>query len=410
MNPKQIFVVGLMLLVPAFVMFMVGRSEWDQATRVDAEPESVTLRQLAEGDVSNRHLFLLSDFRPADSFCYESREGITTLEASWVPLYSADEAEDSGEGIRGVAYVLNAADTEQLYAMLEQNPLLVQKWNVGAGRIKQVAEIYPEILAQNVVEVSVGADIPSFWGATQWFLWAGLCVAGSLGSLVYTFVFHLDVFGRRRIGASLTHDARQVDSTRMKTSEVQLIESHAAYFLAQGFQSLGCVESKILGSKSRIALFLAPDGLGLLSLILQDGYAIATLMGIACDGICFSIGGGRQQANIDGTADGIPLIVSLFPEITDEQIVRGFDILKQELPGEGTLAKIDPASAMALIHYRVLLKSWWALLDGRSHLTPDPIPDRTEMFRTDHDGTTFCWGLTGTPPLVGATVAGTNAW
>ena len=93
-TPKQIFVVGLLLLGPAFVMFMAGRAEWEQAKQLDAEPESVTLRQFAEGDVSNRHLFLLSDFRAAESFYYESTEGSTNLEASWVPLFSTDEAED----------------------------------------------------------------------------------------------------------------------------------------------------------------------------------------------------------------------------------------------------------------------------------------------------------------------------
>lgn len=66
-TPKQIFVIGLLLLGPAFVMFMAGRSEWEKAKHLDAEPELVTPRQLADGDVTNRHLFLLAEFRPAES-------------------------------------------------------------------------------------------------------------------------------------------------------------------------------------------------------------------------------------------------------------------------------------------------------------------------------------------------------
>jgi hypothetical protein len=139
-------------------------------------------------------------------------------------------------------------------------------------------------------------------------------------------------------------------------------------------------------------------------------------MGIACDGTCFSIGGSREQVNIDGAADGIPLIVNSFPGITDEQICRGFDVLKQSLPEEVKLAKIDPASALALIHYRMLLKAWWALLNSASHLTPDPLPDRTEIFRSEGGVTTFCWGSKGTPPPVDLstaccdTLVGNGAW
>jgi hypothetical protein len=404
-SPKQIFVIGLLLLGPAFVMFMAGRSEWKRAKQLDAEPEIVTLRQLVEGDVSNRHLFLLTDFRPAESFYYESSEGKTTLEASWVPLYPADEPNDSGAGIRAIAYVPNAASKDELYAKLEQRPLLVQTWKHRARRPQELAKLYPDISVANVFEVSAGAPIPSLRGATEWFLWSGACLAGSLGGLIYTFVFHLDVFGRRTTNASLTLDARPIDSTKIKQSEVQLIESHAEYFLAQGFQSLGCVDSTIMGSRSRIAMFLSPDGHRLLSLNLQKGHANPTLMGIACDGTCLSIGSSRERVNIDGTADGIPLIVNAFPEITDEQIVQGFDVLTQSLPGEGGMAKIDPASALALIHYRMLLKAWWALLNSASHLTPDPLPDRNEIFRTERGVTTFCWGSIGTRPFVGDNAA-----
>jgi hypothetical protein len=152
-------------------------------------------------------------------------------------------------------------------------------------------------------------------------------------------------------------------------------------------------------------MFLSPDGHGLLSLNLQKGYANPTLMGIACDGTCLSIGRGREQVNIDGTADGIPLIVNAFPGATDEQIVRGFDVLTQSLPGKGGMAKIDPASELALIHYRMLLKAWWALLYSASHLTPEPLPDRNEIFRTERGVTTFCWGSIGTPPFVGDNAA-----
>jgi hypothetical protein len=108
------------------------------------------------------------------------------------------------------------------------------------------------------------------------------------------------------------------------------------------------------------------------------------------------MGHSREPVNIDGTADGIPLIVTAFPGITAEQIVRGFDVLTQSLPGEGGMAKIDPASALALIHYRMLLKAWWALLNSASHLTPDPLPDRDEIFRTERGVTTFCWSSIGT--------------
>jgi hypothetical protein len=390
-SPKKIFVVGLMLLGPAFVMFMAGRSEWQKARQLDAEPESVTLRQLAAGDVSNRHLFLLSDFRPAESFYHESTEGKAVLEESWVPLYPAAEAEDTGAGIRVVAHVQNVPDADRLYALLKQSPLLIQKWNDRARRIPQLAKLYPDIPVEHVVEVSVGAKVPSFGGAVSWFVWAGLCSAGSIVGLGYTFLFHLDVFGHRKTSSSLALDTRQVDSTKIRTSERQLIGSRAEYFLDRGFESLGCVDSKVLGSKSRIALFLSPDGRGLLSLVLERGFANPTLMGIACDGTCLSIGGGREQTNIDGTADGIPLVLNAFPGISDEQIVRGFDILAKGLPGDGKLAKIDPASAMALVHYRMLLKAWWALLTSRSHLTPDPLPDQTEIFRTEQGVTTFCW-------------------
>src|SRR5688572_29850769 len=252
-----------------------------------------------------------------------------------------------------------------------------------AGRLKELAKLHPDIPVANVFEVSAGAPIPSLRGATQWFLWAGGCLTGSLGSFVYTFVFHLDVFGRRKTNAPLTLDTRQIDSTKIKKSEAQLIESQAEYFLAQRFQSLGCVDCNIMGSRLRIAMFLSPDGHGLLSLNLQKEYANPTLMVIACDGTCLSIGRGREEVHIDGTAGGIPLIVNAFPGITDEQIVRGFDVLTQSLPGEGGMAKIDPASALALIHYRLLLKAWWALLNSVSHITPDPLPDRNEIFCTE---------------------------
>jgi hypothetical protein len=257
----------------------------------------------------------------------------------------------------------------------------------------------PELVTlRQLADGGVGDDIPSFRGATQWFLWAGLCVAGSLASFVYTFAFHLDVFGRRKASSSLTLDTRPVNSPKIKNSEAQLIGAHAEYFLAREFQSLGCVDCNMLGSTSRIALFLSPDGFGLLSLILEKGHANPTLMGIACDGSCFSIGRGRERVEIDGTAAGIPLIVNSFPAITDEQILRGFDVLKESLAGGGELAKIDPASALALVHYRVLLKAWWALLHSASHLTPDPLPDRTEIFRSERGVTTFCWGSNDTPP------------
>jgi hypothetical protein len=404
-TPKQIFVIGLLLLGPAFVMSMAGRSEWQQAKQLDAEPESVTLRQLADGDVSNRNLFLISDFRPAEFFYCESTEGSTALEECCVPLFSTDDAEDLGETIRVVAHVKSAANADQLYAPLQERPLLVQKREGGHGRTEHLAMLFPERQVENVVEVSVGDDIPSFRGATQWFLWAGFCVAGSLASFVYAFVFHLDAFGRRNANSSLTLDTRPVSSPKIKNSEAQLIGAHAEYFLARGFQSLGCVDCNMLGSTSRIALFLSPDGFSLLSFVVDKGHPNSTLMGIACDGSCFSIGRSRERVDIDGTAAGIPLIVNAFPEITDEQILRGFDVLKESLPGKGELAKIDPSSALALVHYRVLLKAWWALLHSASHLTPDPLPDRTEIFRSDRGVTTFCWGSNDTPSRSGGGAA-----
>ena len=390
MHPKQIFVCGILLLCPAFVMYQVGSIKWDRASRLDAEPELVKLQQLADGDVSNQNLFLVSDFRVGDH-CYSSdSEGETTLKYCSVPLYASGHEEDSGENILAFVSVQEATNANQLYHQLSARPLLVQKWD-ERGNAHKLANVYPNIQWDKVTYVSAGDELPTFLSAGMY--WAGVlaCLIGALASIYYTAVIHLDVFGRRKHSQSLHYETGELSEQKLKKSDVNMLEPSTQFYLAQGFESLGYMQSDFSGTKMRHALFLSPDGCRLLSLALQKKHATPTMIGIASNGTCISIGRADNEGTIDGAADGVPLMMNVFPGLTNEQVITGFQTLTTLLPEGNDLVQIDPTCAKNLIRYQTLLMAWWFLINGRGHETPDPVPDREDLFRCEDGITKFCW-------------------
>ena len=175
-----------------------------------------------------------------------------------------------------------------------------------------------------------------------------------------------------------------------------MLEPSTQFYLAQGFESLGYMQSDFSGTKMRHALFLSPDGCRLLSLALQKKHATPTMIGIASNGTCISIGRADNEGTIDGAADGVPLMMNVFPGLTNEQVITGFQTLTTLLPEGNDLVQIDPTCAKNLIRYQTLLMAWWFLINGRVHETPDPVPDREDLFRCEDGITKFCWNARST--------------
>ena len=394
MRGKQVFVIGILLIPVGFIMVMLGRQEMRQANELEARPEAVSLQQLIDGDHVNEHLFLLSEFRPAEFAYTETSKRSSVLDYSWVPLYPTGQDEDDGEQIRVIARLLDVANVDELYAILEQDSVVAQVWNFSSHEISNLQEHYPRLDTRNIIEVWIGDELPSRRAGIVHFCWAALWFTLGAGCILHTVFFHLDILGRRRPSTSVAYDIYEVDRKKWKLTELALLDAEAARFAGLGFQPISYVEEKRDRTTKRRVLHLSSNRKYLLSVSVSGKRALSTLLGIADNGQCLSIGQGADALTIDGISDGVPLLVHTFPEIVPDQMMTAFETLEQTLGQDVKLAPIEPTQAMELVRYRASLIQWWTLLKAYSDSVPPELPQVDDLFQLRDGVRTFCWGAT----------------
>ena len=266
-------------------------------------------------------------------------------------------------------------------------------FKLGQQEIRQSAEFEanPEQFAR---QLDPGEHPPTRSDGIIHYGWSGLWTTIGTLCILYTFFVHLDVLGRKRPSASLAHGSSTVNRDRWNSKELELMDEEAGRYTPFGFQPIGYVEEKYADSTKRRAMHLSADCRRLLTISVSGKHATSTMMGVRANGVCLSLGVGPDSLTIDGLALGVPLYIRNFPEITAEQMLNEFEKLSNSTSEQHlqTLAKIDPAHASALVHYRSLLVRWFTLINGHTHETPEVVPEVNELFQMRDGMATFCWG------------------
>jgi hypothetical protein len=93
-NVTRLVAFGVVLLLLGLLFVGASVVGYIQGANTKADPQQLTLQQLADNGYGDNAHVLLTDFRFADTFVYEKKDYGDFWEKAWIPLVPADAEED----------------------------------------------------------------------------------------------------------------------------------------------------------------------------------------------------------------------------------------------------------------------------------------------------------------------------